>query len=244
MGRTGSHLRFDDEGRPMNPTPSKALNKVKNFLDTASTMEINEGKSESTQEELLEDNGNEDVTKSMNSIDKENVYGDVAINNEENGDHVYCSDKKEKEDEFSKVLMSSDSDFIDSSDEEIPWKTSTNGNSGTTDSSAAIMLSSTESGEIQGSLGDSQGSQGEMQEAVGGIQGHVCEIDCSQEAQVVENSSEKSSSKKRKKRRRRIPPMPEDIAADQELHKYWNQRYRLFSKYDEGIKLDRGNAQI
>ncbi|NWR14178.1 TGS1 synthase, partial [Emberiza fucata] len=39
-----------------------------------------------------------------------------------------------------------------------------------------------------------------------------------------------------KNAQRTIPP---EIAADPELVKYWAQRYRLFSRFDEGIKLDR-----
>jgi len=34
--------------------------------------------------------------------------------------------------------------------------------------------------------------------------------------------------------------MPPEIAADKELWKYWGQRYRLFSRFDEGIRMDRG----
>ncbi|XP_010121707.1 PREDICTED: trimethylguanosine synthase, partial [Chlamydotis macqueenii] len=49
--------------------------------------------------------------------------------------------------------------------------------------------------------------------------------------------------KKEKKRRRRnkiaLGAIPAEIAADPELAKYWAQRYRLFSRFDEGIKLDR-----
>ncbi|NXH81392.1 TGS1 synthase, partial [Edolisoma coerulescens] len=48
---------------------------------------------------------------------------------------------------------------------------------------------------------------------------------------------------KEKKRRRRnknaLRTIPPEIAADPELVKYWAQRYRLFSRFDEGIKLDR-----
>ncbi|XP_009079565.1 PREDICTED: trimethylguanosine synthase-like, partial [Acanthisitta chloris] len=53
---------------------------------------------------------------------------------------------------------------------------------------------------------------------------------------------EKSTTKKKKKRRRNkiaLKPIPAEIAADPELVKYWAQRYRLFSRFDEGIKLDR-----
>lgn len=35
--------------------------------------------------------------------------------------------------------------------------------------------------------------------------------------------------------------MPPEIASVPELAKYWAQRYRLFSRFDDGIKLDRGN---
>ena len=34
--------------------------------------------------------------------------------------------------------------------------------------------------------------------------------------------------------------IPEEFHHDSELLKYWLQRYRLFSKFDEGIILDRG----
>lgn len=53
-----------------------------------------------------------------------------------------------------------------------------------------------------------------------------------------------TAKKKEKKRRRRnkiaLGAIPAEIAADPELAKYWAQRYRLFSRFDEGIKLDRG----
>ncbi|NXJ08284.1 TGS1 synthase, partial [Odontophorus gujanensis] len=49
--------------------------------------------------------------------------------------------------------------------------------------------------------------------------------------------------KKERKRRRKhkiaLGEIPPEIAADPELIKYWAQRYRLFSRFDEGIKLDR-----
>ncbi|KAK7489072.1 hypothetical protein BaRGS_00019733 [Batillaria attramentaria] len=34
-------------------------------------------------------------------------------------------------------------------------------------------------------------------------------------------------------------PMPEDVANDPVLKKYWAQRYRLFSRFDEGIQMDK-----
>lgn len=51
--------------------------------------------------------------------------------------------------------------------------------------------------------------------------------------------------KKRNMRRRRADAeMPPEIAAEPELAKYWAQRYRLFSRFDEGIKLDHGELSL
>lgn len=46
--------------------------------------------------------------------------------------------------------------------------------------------------------------------------------------------------KPKKKKRRKKHPVPPEMAADPELAKYWAQRYRLFSRFDEGVRLDRG----
>ena len=34
--------------------------------------------------------------------------------------------------------------------------------------------------------------------------------------------------------------MPSEVAEHKELKKYWVQRYRLFTRFDKGIKLDYG----
>ena len=36
----------------------------------------------------------------------------------------------------------------------------------------------------------------------------------------------------------------DDIKGDKELEKYWAQRYRLFSKFDSGIRIDRGKSLL
>ncbi|XP_041698033.1 trimethylguanosine synthase-like [Coregonus clupeaformis] len=43
---------------------------------------------------------------------------------------------------------------------------------------------------------------------------------------------------KNTKKRGKCGVMPAEIAAEPELAKYWAQRYRLFSRFNEGIKLD------
>ncbi|KAF4076849.1 hypothetical protein AMELA_G00219810 [Ameiurus melas] len=62
-------------------------------------------------------------------------------------------------------------------------------------------------------------------------------------AENEKSSAEKKKKKKkagnRRRRRRDVgADMPPEIAAEPELAKYWAQRYRLFSRFDEGIKLD------
>lgn len=48
--------------------------------------------------------------------------------------------------------------------------------------------------------------------------------------------------KKKKNKNRKVIGLPPEIAAVPELAKYWAQRYRLFSRFDDGIKLDRGKV--
>ncbi|XP_062337062.1 trimethylguanosine synthase [Osmerus eperlanus] len=53
-----------------------------------------------------------------------------------------------------------------------------------------------------------------------------------------ESRKSKKQKKKKVKRRGRCGAMPPEIAAEPDLAKYWAQRYRLFSRFDEGIKMD------
>lgn len=59
----------------------------------------------------------------------------------------------------------------------------------------------------------------------------------------------KNKSKRRKllKKRQKIDPtflktLPNEIQKDTSLLKYWNNRFRLFKKFDQGIKLDKGKS--
>lgn len=46
--------------------------------------------------------------------------------------------------------------------------------------------------------------------------------------------------KGKKKKRKRKLNLPAEIKANPKLRKYWQRRYTLFSKFDDGIKLDEG----
>ncbi|XP_055968470.1 trimethylguanosine synthase [Sorex fumeus] len=51
--------------------------------------------------------------------------------------------------------------------------------------------------------------------------------------------AEGKKKKKKKSKAKKARSMPAEIASVPELAKYWAQRYRLFSRFDDGIKLDR-----
>jgi hypothetical protein len=61
---------------------------------------------------------------------------------------------------------------------------------------------------------------------------------------VTDGEEKKHNGKKNKKKSKQVfldkKNIPEEFHNDSELLKYWLQRYRLFSKFDEGIVLDRG----
>lgn len=57
--------------------------------------------------------------------------------------------------------------------------------------------------------------------------------------ETPEAQSADSAPQRRKGRQRQKEPMPKEVAAEPDLAKYWAQRHRLFSRFDDGIKLDR-----
>ncbi|XP_004679929.1 PREDICTED: trimethylguanosine synthase [Condylura cristata] len=54
-----------------------------------------------------------------------------------------------------------------------------------------------------------------------------------------ETEAESKKKNKKKSKNKKVNGLPPEIAAVPELAKYWAQRYRLFSRFDDGIKLDR-----
>ncbi|KAM4624072.1 trimethylguanosine synthase isoform 2-T2 [Polymixia lowei] len=66
----------------------------------------------------------------------------------------------------------------------------------------------------------------------------VC-LDIPDQPEELSVKMDKKKRNKRGRRRGRCGEMPAEMAAGPELAKYWAQRYRLFSRFDEGIKLDR-----
>ncbi|XP_063228523.1 uncharacterized protein LOC134534206 isoform X2 [Bacillus rossius redtenbacheri] len=63
--------------------------------------------------------------------------------------------------------------------------------------------------------------------------------------EATEDADRKQQLRKKKKRQaKRAANLPEEIVRDRTLMKYWIRRYQLFSRFDEGIKLDAGNVAV
>lgn len=57
---------------------------------------------------------------------------------------------------------------------------------------------------------------------------------------ILVEMKKKKKKNKRKNKSKKLNDLPPEIASVPELAKYWAQRYRLFSRFDDGIKLDKG----
>ncbi|XP_021933862.1 uncharacterized protein LOC110836698 isoform X3 [Zootermopsis nevadensis] len=62
---------------------------------------------------------------------------------------------------------------------------------------------------------------------------------CEEEQEKVTKKSQQQKKKKKKQNKRMsLTSLPEEVASNKILRKYWVRRYQLFSRFDEGIKLD------
>lgn len=58
------------------------------------------------------------------------------------------------------------------------------------------------------------------------------------EDKVTKKSQQQKKKKKKQNKRTSLTALPEEVASNKVLRKYWIRRYQLFSRFDEGIKLD------
>jgi trimethylguanosine synthase len=62
------------------------------------------------------------------------------------------------------------------------------------------------------------------------------------EDKVTKKSQQQKKKKKKQNKRTSLTALPEEVASNKVLRKYWIRRYQLFSRFDEGIKLDEGKV--
>jgi trimethylguanosine synthase len=70
------------------------------------------------------------------------------------------------------------------------------------------------------------------------------DIILTEEGKVVKKSQQQKKKKKKQNKRTSLTSLPEEVASNKILRKYWIRRYQLFSKFDEGIKLDEGKGSL
>ncbi|XP_064626164.1 trimethylguanosine synthase-like [Lineus longissimus] len=211
------HVRFDDEGNPYDLRESSSLTNAKHFLSN-----IKEGTD-------VEETGN--IKTTADGEVEGCIEAAVATTTEAQG-------------EIDKVTSDTDRALESRSESE--------GRKGHSVAFAApISLSprrdskmtcSSESGDVLESSSEATDADDEESE----YPHKNLEEDEEAERQLEEllskcdaNRKKPKRKKKLKKTKRRYVPMPEDIASDPTLRKYWAQRYRLFSKFDDGIMLDK-----
>jgi hypothetical protein len=66
---------------------------------------------------------------------------------------------------------------------------------------------------------------------------------------ILKNKYKRRRELKKYYKRKELDPkilktLPDEIQKDTSLLKYWHSRYRLFKKFDQGIKLDKGKQKI
>ena len=62
------------------------------------------------------------------------------------------------------------------------------------------------------------------------------------EEKVIKKSQQQKKKKKKQNKKMSLTALPEEVALNKILRKYWIRRYQLFSKFDEGIRLDEGKV--
>ena len=59
---------------------------------------------------------------------------------------------------------------------------------------------------------------------------------------VTKKSQQQKKKKKKQNKKMSLTALPEEVALNKILRKYWIRRYQLFSRFDEGITLDEGKV--
>ena len=229
------HLKFDEAGNVLNGSKSKALNKAKGFLGKLKdNTQPESGKKEYIEfnfpsdfaaQNDIEEIGDTDDSESDEVGGKEKLTVSNSVDNELNSSNDFPS--AEERVEPSVICHESDDEVILLASETAANHANCTGSETKTEvtyseGKAEVLCSVDTHGE--GTCGVEEGSN------------------CNEgdSANVSLSPMKKKRKKKRRGNKRERVAMPEEVANDPELQKYWKQRYRLFSRFDEGVRLDRG----
>lgn len=230
LGKKNTHVKFDSDGNRLQAKSSKVLGKVKRFVESAvADTELSDHHDPQCVLQFpndfktmnnLEDSDSNESSVSDDVLSKTNNITELPIN--EKGDNSGTLGKKCIESTLgNKPVL------------DIVLKTEELTSFDKNKTSSYDMYNANEVNEelnMYGFLDDN------MEDVVSDGLEDSLDVDTS--------VSQHKKGKKKKKRRRKQTQMPEEIENDVELRKYWAQRYRLFSKFDDGIRMDRGKTKI
>ncbi|XP_052257081.1 trimethylguanosine synthase-like isoform X2 [Dreissena polymorpha] len=246
MGKNPAHIRFDSDGNEIKVKASKTLSKVKHFLAASGKDNV----------ETIPENAiipDEALNADSGSDIDEEVMEILSVKRT----------SKEKPENQNKTGVPPSLNRTDSKPEVHKWKPNSKSN---VDDLVESMVNKMQTGStvVASDHVEQMVDENEQTENFGVpvcIRAAMETIEESQEERepvqydldmwnenvdiekVSEDNLNKHLKAKRKGKRRRkgqaSVPMTEEIANDSELRKYWAQRYRLFSKFDEGIRMDR-----
>ncbi|KAJ8311025.1 hypothetical protein KUTeg_011426, partial [Tegillarca granosa] len=207
-----SHLRFDSDGNVLAVKKSKMLDKVRQFLDSSSHCE----KVTLSKQLLPEQPINKEIKlpedfHKMNDIDE--LSDDLSSSDDEKGVENMSNRNVTTCKKLGHVGTPED---VEASEDNID------------------LLQVSSSSEIDynddvDKIGASAGKEDIVETE------EMCsnEENASLDKNELKNNFEKQNKSKRSKERR------EKVSSDPDLVKYWGQRYRLFSRFDDGVKLDK-----
>lgn len=229
LGKKNSHVKFDSDGNILQAKSSKVLGKVKRFVDSAlADTELSDQHdpqcvlqfpNDFKKMNNLDDSDSNELSVSDDEVSKTNNITELPIN--EKGDNSETSGKNCIESQFTTLENKPVLDNVLKTEE----LTSFDKNK----ISSYDMYNTDE-------LNEELNMYGFLDDNIEDVVSDTLE----ESLDVNSSMSQHKKGKKKKKRRRKQTPMPEEIENDVELRKYWAQRYRLFSKFDEGIRMDRG----
>ncbi|XP_076083113.1 uncharacterized protein LOC143054093 isoform X2 [Mytilus galloprovincialis] len=230
LGKKNSHVRFDSEGSLLQSKTSKVLGKAKNFMDLTNTEPELQGQHDPNLQLQFPDN-----FKILNNLEDSDSNDSSASDNEvktkektvfdSKGDYVTCDISENKQIQ-SHGDQSSSSHLPKIITDETIGRSENQEHNSCTETTNTLSLYNTDE------VNEELNLYGFLDDNMDDVLNETFE-----ESADVENMQQKKGKKKR--RRRKQMPVPEEIENDKELRKYWAQRYRLFSKFDEGIKMDR-----
>lgn len=253
LGKKSTHTRFDSDGNLLSAEASKVLNKAKAFMESTASEDLEQ--LQYSHDLMLDfqfsDNFNKlndlDIDNSDDSSDSEKEASQsqsvLKLVMHEKGDNLKCSTSHDLSSVNNQTLLGENeclkckTSLCEGSCKSHHKFESKNETSLATDNDVAKAKTYNKNmvDYEQEQINEELNLYGFLGDSASDVWNETFEDEIEQETVLRKNRKYR-----RKHRKRKQVPIPEEIQNDTEIRKYWAQRYRLFSKFDDGIKMDRG----